>query len=234
MDRIAAITFGLCLVLCSVIFGVSAKLAVQEFRAGERSVVVKGLSAKEVLADVMILPLKFRLANNDLHTLYADMERNSKKIVEFLEKMGFDKGEITIGSPNITDKLSNDYADDRRVTYRYSGSGEVILYTKQVALGREVFGRITELGQEGIAININTYDVEYSYSGLNSIKPQMIEESTFNAREAAQKFAKDSNSKLGSIKRATQGQFSISNRDRNTPHIKNVRVVSTIEYYLED
>lgn len=234
MDRIAVATLGLCLIACSIVFGVGVNLAVKEFRAGERSVVVKGLSEQEVFADVMILPLRFRLANNDLHALYTEVERNSQKIVKFLEKMGFEKSEITIGSPNITDKLSNDYADDRRVTYRYSGSGEVILYTKQVELGREVFGRITELGQEGIAININTYDVEYSYTQLNSIKPQMIEESTLNAREAAQKFAKDSNSKLGRIKRATQGQFSISNRDQNTQHIKNVRVVSTIEYYLED
>ena len=70
MDRIAAIVFGVCLVVCSIVFGISAKLAVQEFRSGERSVVVKGLSEKEVFADVMILPLRFRLANNDLHALY--------------------------------------------------------------------------------------------------------------------------------------------------------------------
>ena len=62
----------------------------------------------------------------------------------------------------------------------------------------------------------------------------MIEEATISAREAALKFAKDSQSTLGKIKKATQGQFSITNRDENTPHIKNVRVVSTIEYYLED
>lgn len=234
MDKIAVVVLSMCLVVCSIIFGISAKGVVKEFRAGERSVVVKGLSEKEVAADVMILPLKFRLANNDLHALYTEAERSSKKIVEFLEKMGFNQDEITIGSPNIIDKLSNEYGNDGKVTYRYSGSGEVILYTKQVMLGREIFGRITELGQEGIAININAYDVEYSYTQLNAIKPQMIEESTLNARESALKFAKDSNSKLGKIKHAIQGQFSIANRDQNTPHIKNIRVVSTIEYYLED
>jgi hypothetical protein len=62
----------------------------------------------------------------------------------------------------------------------------------------------------------------------------MVEEATKNAREVAEKFATDSNSKLGKIKKARQGQFSISNRDKNTPYIKNVRVVSTIEYYLSD
>ena len=67
-----------------------------------------------------------------------------------------------------------------------------------------------------------------------SIKPAMIEEATRNAREVAEKFATDSKSRLGKIKTASQGQFSIDNRDSNTPHIKKIRVVSTVEYYLSD
>ncbi len=61
-----------------------------------------------------------------------------------------------------------------------------------------------------------------------------MEEATTKAREVAVKFAKDSNSKLGKIKRASQGQFTISPRDKNNPHIKKIRVVSTVEYYLSD
>ena len=74
----------------------------------------------------------------------------------------------------------------------------------------------------------------FSYNGLNDIKPEMIEEATANAREAAQKFAKDSDSRLGKIKTATQGQFTITDRDSNTPYIKNVRVVTNVVYYLND
>ena len=62
----------------------------------------------------------------------------------------------------------------------------------------------------------------------------MIEEATKNARATAEKFAKDSDSRLGKIKTASQGQFSIEDRDQNTSHIKNVRVVTTVEYYLKD
>ena len=76
--------------------------------------------------------------------------------------------------------------------------------------------------------------VQFVYDRLNDIKPQMIEEATRNARESAQKFATDSQSRLGKIRRANQGQFSIQDRDASTPHIKRVRVVSTIEYYLQD
>jgi hypothetical protein len=62
----------------------------------------------------------------------------------------------------------------------------------------------------------------------------MIEQATANARSVAEKFAQDSQSNLGKIKRASQGNFSISNRDYNTPYIKKIRVVSTITYYISD
>ena len=74
----------------------------------------------------------------------------------------------------------------------------------------------------------------FTFTGLNEIKPQMIEEATVNARTAAEKFAADSQSKLGKIKTANQGQFTIEDRDRNTPQIKEVRVVTSVTYFLED
>ena len=95
---------------------------------------------------------------------------------------------------------------------------------------------ITKLGKAGITFRTSNYDnkTEYMFTKLNEIKPQMIEDATRNARLSAQKFAEDSQSKLGKIKRARQGQFSIFPRDKNTPHIKKIRIVSTIEYYLSD
>ena len=75
---------------------------------------------------------------------------------------------------------------------------------------------------------------QFLFNGLNNIKPAMIEEATRNAREVAEKFAHDSGSKLGKIKRASQGQFSVEDRDSNTPYIKRLRIVSTVEYYLTD
>jgi hypothetical protein len=96
--------------------------------------------------------------------------------------------------------------------------------------------KLAELGKEGVVLTEGGYQntTEYIFTRLNEIKPSMVEEATTKAREVADKFAKDSNSKLGKIKKARQGQFSINNRDKNNPHIKKIRVVSTIEYYLSD
>lgn len=91
----------------------------------------------------------------------------------------------------------------------------------------------SELIQKGVLFTQN-YRTQFSFNGLNSIKPEMVEEATKNARSTAQKFAEDSDSELGKIRRASQGQFSIYDRDSNTPYIKRVRVVTTVEYYLKD
>ena len=96
--------------------------------------------------------------------------------------------------------------------------------------------RQSELMKQGIALVSEEYSnttVSYEFTGLNKIKPEMIEEATKNARATAQKFADDSESSLGGILSAQQGQFSIEDRDSNTPYIKRLRVVNTIEYSLK-
>ena len=96
--------------------------------------------------------------------------------------------------------------------------------------------RLSELGKQGIVFSGGgyQYQTEYIFTRLNEVKPEMIEEATRKAREVAEKFASDSQSKLGKIKKASQGQFSIVERDKNNPHIKKVRVESTVQYYLSD
>ena len=61
-----------------------------------------------------------------------------------------------------------------------------------------------------------------------------MQEAIANAETTAQQFAKNSHSKLDKIVSADQGQFSIEDRDSNTPYIKKVRVVTTVTYSLKD
>ena len=137
--------------------------------------------------------------------------------------------------PSIVDKQAQSYGDSN-VRFRYSATGIVTLYTSKVATVREANSHLTDLGKQGVTVTSDEYQAkaEFIFNGLNDIKPDMVEEATRNARVVAEKFAADSASVLGKIKTARQGQFSISDRDSNTPHIKKVRIVSTIEYYLTD
>ncbi len=206
-----------------------------KFKEYERSVIVKGLSEKEYPADIALWPIHFSSANNDLTKLYASIEKNSNQIIDFLRASGFEKQEISISPPQIMDKLAQGY-EKTRIEFRYNATQTITVYSTKIESVRLTMNKLIELGKKGIIFSGDRYQntVEYLFKRLNEIKPIMVEEATTKAREVAEKFAKDSNSKLGKIKKARQGQFSINSRDKNNPHIKKVRVVSTIEYYLSD
>ena len=205
------------------------------FRQFDRSVEVKGLAEREVPANLAIWPISFAEADNDVGNLYRTIESKGARLVAFLREAGFKEGEISVSAPTVADKQAREYGSDANSRFRYTGRVTVTAYTPDVDRVRATMRRLGELGREGIAIG-GDYGAQpqFLFTDLNAIKPAMIEEATRNARESATKFANDSGSHLGKIRRASQGQFSIGDRDDSTPHIKKVRVVSTIEYYLVD
>jgi hypothetical protein len=196
-----------------------------------RLVTVRGLAEQIVEADRVTWPIDYSIAGNDLSELYDIMQQNNGVIVNFLTSNGINKDDISVNPPTLYNADSNIYNDGRQ-QYRYNLSVTVTVATKQVALVRELLNRQSELFKKGVAAS-NGY-INYEYTGLNDIKPDMITEATRNAREAADRFAKDSNSRVGKIQTATQGQFSIEAADESTPNLKKVRVVSTIVYQLDN
>jgi hypothetical protein len=235
-SKAAAFVLGLFIFLGLALFGYQLGSAALEFKAYERSVTVKGLSEREYESDIVIWPIKFTAAGNDLEDLYGTIESNTRKIKAFLETNGIESEAVTHDSPSITDRSAQRWANNNQPEFRYAATQTVTVYSKNIPRVRKVMGQLSELGKQGIVFTSEEYQnqTEYLFTRLNEIKPGMIEEATHNAREVAEKFAADSQSRLGKIKRASQGQFSISPRDKNNPQIKKVRVVSTVEYYLSD
>ncbi len=211
--------------------------ALLQFKQADRGVEVKGLAEREVPADTAIWPVAFSEADNDLPRLYQTLQEKNVKIATFLQASGFKPEDISISAPSITDRLAQDYGNAQLAErLRYSGKSTLTVYTRQVDRVREAMAHLGELGKQGIALSPDNYEsrTQFLFTGLNALKPAMIEEATKNARISAEKFAKDSDSRLGEIRRANQGQFSIEDRDASTPYIKKVRVVSSVEYRLID
>jgi len=230
--------FVLGVFICAGLIGLGYYLAngFLQAKALERTVTVKGLSERDVATDVAIWPIKFTVADNDLVALYAVVEKNNALIVEFLKQRGFADTEITVAVPAIVDRQAQAYGNNGDAQFRYTATSSISVYSPNVEQVRATMNDLVELGKQGLAIAGQDYEArtQFLFTKLNEIKPAMIEEATRNAREVASKFAQDSESTLGKIKAANQGQFSIEDRDSNTPHIKKVRVVSTVEYYLAD
>ena len=207
------------------------------FKQFERSVEVKGLAEREVPADTAIWPIAFSEAGTDLTRLYQTLQSKNIVIIDFLKAQGFKPEEISVSAPSIADRQAQDYGNaDLANRLRYTGKSVITVYTRRVDAVRRAMPELAVLGEQGIALNTGDYEnrPRFLFNGLNALKPAMIEEATRNARQAAEKFAKDSDSTLGKIKRASQGQFSIEDRDESTAHVKKVRVVSTVNYFLAD
>jgi len=160
-------------------------------------------------------------------------------VVAFLRQAGFEDVEITIPAYNIVDKLAERYGSENTPTYRYIASQKMVVKSKNVDLVARSASNISMLGTKGILFEASEYSspVSYLFTDLNSIKPKMLEEATKNAKESAEEFAKASGSSVGRIRRASQGVFSILPQDEiGNEHDfvnKKIRVVSTIEYWLD-
>lgn len=233
---ISAAIIGGCLLLGLIGLGYQLSGAALDYKQMDRAVTVKGLSEREYPADIVIWPIQFTEAGNDLERLYAAIDQSTARIRAFLEEQGVAGADISITAPAITDRFAQPYASREEGQFRYTAVQTVTVYSAEVDKVRGLMPSLSTLGKQGIVFTGGSYEaqVEYLFTRLNDVKPEMVEEATRKAREVAEKFAADSDSQLGKIRRASQGQFSISPRDTNNPQIKQVRVVSTVEYYLSD
>ena len=218
-----------------VVMGFALRSGIVTFKYMDRRVTVKGLSEREVKADKVTWPLVYKELGNDPAAMYQLLVYKNRQVVAFLKSAGIKDEDISVNPPVITDRQADNYGNEI-MNYRYKAKSVITVTSSDVDKVRSLMRRQSELMKQGIALVSEEYSnttVSYEFTGLNKIKPEMIEEATKNARATAQKFADDSESSLGGILSAQQGQFSIEDRDSNTPYIKRLRVVNTIEYSLK-
>lgn len=227
---------GFFIFLSSALLGYSFYTSVTSYKETERSVTVKGLAEKEVQANLAIWPITFYENSHNLNQLRQQITKNAQNVKNFLLKNGFSEKEFFSSAPKFKDRYAHDYVDVKSIRYRYHAQIIITVKTKDIFKVIKAKKLTGELQQQGVFLDYDTYEnqTRFIYTNLNTIKPEMIKTSTINARNTAMQFAKDSQSQLGKIKRASQGLFSINNIDDTTPHIKKVRVVTTVTYYLNN
>ena len=205
-----------------------------EARRTERTVTVKGLAEREVDADLAFWPITFIATADDLAAAQARIDRDAERIRAFLGERGFEDAELQSGPPTVTDRMAEGGYETQKLE-RYVVRGLLTVRSPKVAKVREASGDTARLVADGVAL-ARDYDVrtQYLFTQLDAIKPEMIAEATRDARGAAEQFAHDSGSRVGVIRTAQQGYFSIEDRDAFSPERKRVRVVTTVQYLLED
>ena len=215
--------------------GLCIKWGIDDFANKDRNVTVKGLAEKEVEADKVTWPIPTKELGNDLPELYQRINTTTAKVKAFLKQHGIKDDEIKVNAPVVIDLNADQYSNNNR-GFRYNITSTITVTSQNVKLVRSIMAKQGELLKQGVAVLDGGYEnrITYEYVGFKKMKPQMMQEAIKNAEATAQEFATNSNSKLNKITKADQGQFSIDDRDANTPYIKKVRVVTTITYSLKD
>lgn len=205
-----------------------------EARSADRYVTVKGLAEQEVKADLVIWPLRYAVTADDLATLQRLSEESEKKLRAFLAQR-FPGDDVSVSAPQIQDRDAQGMSNRGANVQRFVAEVVVTLRSKKIDEVRKANELLGELVKSGVAL-VQNYEsrTQYSYTGLDQVKPGMIATATKDARQAAEQFAKDSGSKVGSIRNAQQGYFSIQDRDAFSPEYKQIRVVTTVQFFLED
>lgn len=211
-------------------------------RSAERYVTVKGVAEREVQADLALWPMQFVVADDNLGQAQARMAGAREQAQAFLKRHGFDDSEVELHDLSVTDTRANRYGGPP-APFRYVVSTTLMVRTLDPDRLFAASQRIGELIDAGVVLSSEgpwAGGPTYLFNGLNELKPAMIAEATASAREAAEQFARDSGSELGPIRRANQGLFVVLPRDQapgvqeQRQRAKVVRVVSTVEYLLED
>ncbi len=225
---------GIAIGLGVALAGLSIGSALYQLKASQRYVTVKGLAEKTVRADLAIWPISFQTVGNELVPVQNRMESNRNNTVAFLKKLGFDDQEISFSAPLIRDTGTEVAYGGKAPKYQYVAQTSVVVRSDKIDLVKSGAEKLGALIHQGIILMPANWEnkTSYSFTKLNDIKPDMIRQATLNAREAASQFAKDSGSKVGAIRNASQGYFTIEDRDANSPDWKKIRVVTTIEYFL--
>lgn len=231
MDRIAPALFAGLVALAVGVATAGAWLAdaYVDARAAERHVTVKGLAEREVPADLVIWPITFTVTANDLGTLDARLADGETRVRSFFAER-FPDDEIRAGEPQVEDRAR--WGWDGRGE-RYTAQATVTLRTTAVAGVHDARAAAGALVKQGVATTMAGPSMQWLFTGLEDLKPDMIAEATRDARRAAEQFAHDAEATVGAIRTANQGYFSIEDRDPFSPETKKVRVVTTVSFVLE-
>ena len=226
---------GLSLIIALGVFGFQVGRAVKMGREFDRYLAVKGLSEREVKATLAIWPIRFSVSAEELSAFKAAMEKNRALVIAFLQENGIDPKEVTLGLPMVNDREDERIQSNRPSLPRYRGVVTLVVRSPNVDLVKRAIQGADALIEKGVTLAGNEFGdrIQFSFDAVNAIKPDMIKEATANARAAAEKFAQDSRSKVGRIRKATQGALEIEDRDAATPERKILRVVTTVDFFLE-
>jgi hypothetical protein len=205
-----------------------------------RSVTVRGVSERNVTADLATWSVNFSYEGTDLASVQQSVDQQARAVRAFFQRAGFKPGDVTDTNVSLSHEQPRDREGNPIGPQKLTVSRSIQLRTTDVMRARNAYTHQAELLRDGVELSGS--NISYTFTGLNKLKPAMIGEANKNARDSAEQFARDSGAAVGRIKTASQGYFSVGARDGEdcddcgssggSSPFQKVRVVTTIDYDL--
>lgn len=200
-------------------------------KVADRSVTVRGLAEREVTADLATWTLAYSATAPDMASAQASVDRDSQSIRAFFGELGFPAEALQPTGVNVQSFNNNGVVS-------FTVRQRMTLRTTDMDRAQKAVKQQFDLVRRGVMLEEGS-GMAYTFTKLNTIKPEMVAAATKDARSAAEQFARDSGASVDGIKTASQGYFEITARDgdgggwgvSDSPY-KKVRVVTTIDFYL--
>jgi uncharacterized protein len=211
-------------------------------RLGFRTVTVKGLSEREVKADLGFWPIRFVVTGPTLEAARANLEVSEGAVKAFIKSKGFADADYSVQNIQVEDRLAGYNAQQTPEDTRFVLTEDMLVKSADVQKLADSARAVGDLLKSGVVFSSDSYNAgpSFIFTKINDLKGEMLTEATKRAREAAEKFATESGAKVGDIQSANQGIFEVSPaveipNDRPEKQLdKKVRVVTTITYFLGD
>ncbi len=229
------LVLGSSLIIGLAVFGAQVGRAVKKGREFDRFLTVRGLSEREVKSTLAIWPVRYSVTAEKLDDLKSALETNRLVVISFLQANGIKSDEIAQGLPTVSDREDDRIQSNRPTLPRYRAIATLVVRSSNVDVVKKAIQAADTLLEKGVTLAGHEFDEkpQFIFDGVNQIKPDMIKDATASARASAEQFALDSGSKVGRMRRATQGVLEIEDRDPASPEWKTLRVVTTVDFFLD-
>jgi len=248
------VIIGLAIIITGAIIGAAFK----QRNVAQDTISVAGLGKRDFTSDEILFSGYYTAKAMDAKEAYAIIIADKEKVKNFFVSKGFKLNEIIfsgvdfqktyktveIQSHNFNNPVGNTkseqvfdgYIAKQTITIDCKKNPELMKRIENVA------DQTSELINSGIEFNPN--QIQYTYSDLPSLKHDLIEKATQDAKERAEKTVQTAGGRLGKLKTASLGVFQITgqgsvsedsysgNNDIYSKE-KSARIVVRLEYQLD-
>ncbi len=209
--NLSAILFAIAIIIASFVLG----NAVINRNHPQGTIVVTGLGESNFTSDLVVWEGNFNRESNDLKTAYASLEKDRNAVTEYLKSKGIPEAQLIFNAVNTNPLYQQNYSNDGRFlgqTFQgYQLNQSLVIESKEVEKVEKISREITELLNQGIAFY--SQQPRYYFTGLESLKLEMIAKATEDARIRAERIAENSDSDLGDLINANMGIFQITGQN---------------------